>query len=191
MGCGVGRSCSSDPMWLWPWPAATAPIRPLAWELPCAEGVVLKRRKKRKGGRSILDCGSVLPSSARPSLSQGYHRRSPVSPRNGLSSIPATLLCCPEQSVETCSPSTPRWWTPMRSSWGPWVFFPSPPLFFFFCDIPCGVQNFLGQGLTLSHSSGNAESLTSRPPGRSNFFFFSVTHSVVGDLRGISHECHT
>ena len=50
MRCGVGRRCGLDPelLWLWYKLAATAPIRPLAWELPCVEGVALKRQKKKK-----------------------------------------------------------------------------------------------------------------------------------------------
>ena len=46
----VGRRCSSDPvlLWLWHRPAATAPIRPLAWELPCAMGAALKKTKDGK-----------------------------------------------------------------------------------------------------------------------------------------------
>ena len=35
-------------LWLWRRPAATAPIRPLAWELPYASGAVLKSKKERK-----------------------------------------------------------------------------------------------------------------------------------------------
>ena len=44
---GVGRGGSSDLalLWLWPRSAAAAPIRPLAWELPYAAGVALKREK--------------------------------------------------------------------------------------------------------------------------------------------------
>ena len=50
MSYGVGHRHSSDPVWLWLWcrPAATAPIRPLAWELPYATGMALKRRKKER-----------------------------------------------------------------------------------------------------------------------------------------------
>ena len=33
--------------WLWLWPAAAAPIRPLAWELPYAAGVALKKAKDK------------------------------------------------------------------------------------------------------------------------------------------------
>ena len=41
---------ATDPAWLWLWwrLAATAPIRPLAWESPHATGVALKRQKDQK-----------------------------------------------------------------------------------------------------------------------------------------------
>ena len=47
---GLGRRCSSVLAWLWLWCmlAAAAPIRPLAWELPYAAGMALKRKKKKK-----------------------------------------------------------------------------------------------------------------------------------------------
>ena len=50
MSCGVGCRRGSDPMLLWLWCrlAATAPIRPLAWEPPYAEGVALKRQKTKQ-----------------------------------------------------------------------------------------------------------------------------------------------
>ena len=35
-------------LWLWHRSAATAPIGSLAWELPCAVGVALKRQKDQK-----------------------------------------------------------------------------------------------------------------------------------------------
>ena len=38
MSCGVGCRCSSD-------------LTPLAWELPCAAGVALKRKKEKKKKR--------------------------------------------------------------------------------------------------------------------------------------------
>ena len=49
MSCDVGRRHGSDPtlLWLWQRPAATAPIRPLAWEPPYAVGAALKRKKKK------------------------------------------------------------------------------------------------------------------------------------------------
>ena len=50
MSCGVGCRYSSDPelLWLWCRQAATALIRPLAWEPPCAAGVALEEAKKDK-----------------------------------------------------------------------------------------------------------------------------------------------
>ena len=44
MSCGVGHRGGLDPelLWLWCRPAATALIRPLAWELSYAVGVALK-----------------------------------------------------------------------------------------------------------------------------------------------------
>ena len=50
MSCGVGRRHGLDLalLWLWHRLAATALIRPLAWELPCATDVDPKRKKKKK-----------------------------------------------------------------------------------------------------------------------------------------------
>ena len=50
MNSGVDHRCSSDPalLWLWGRPAALTPIGPLAWELPYAVGVVLKKKKDKK-----------------------------------------------------------------------------------------------------------------------------------------------
>ena len=46
--CGAGHRRSSDPAWLWLWPAATALIRALAWEPQYAMGAALKKGKKKK-----------------------------------------------------------------------------------------------------------------------------------------------
>ena len=52
MSCGIGCRCGLDLalLWLWLWrrPAATAPIRFLAWEPPYAVVVALKRQKSQK-----------------------------------------------------------------------------------------------------------------------------------------------
>ena len=50
MSYGVGRRHGSDPVLLWlsRRPAAIAPIQPLAWEPPHAEGVALKSRRKKE-----------------------------------------------------------------------------------------------------------------------------------------------
>ena len=49
MSCGVGHRLGLDPtlLWLWRRPAATAPIRPLAWEPPYATGAALKKEEKK------------------------------------------------------------------------------------------------------------------------------------------------
>ena len=44
VGCRYGW----NPMLLWLWPAAIAPVQPLAWKLPHAAGVALKSEKKKK-----------------------------------------------------------------------------------------------------------------------------------------------
>ena len=48
MSCGVGRRLGSDPALLWLWRRATAPIRPLAWEHPYAQGAALEKAKRPK-----------------------------------------------------------------------------------------------------------------------------------------------
>ena len=50
VSCGVGRKHGSDLVLLWLWCrlAATALIRPLAWEPPYARGAALKDQKKIK-----------------------------------------------------------------------------------------------------------------------------------------------
>ena len=55
MSCGVGRRHGSDltSLWLCHRPAATAPIGPLAWEFPYAEGAALKKTEKRKWDGNI------------------------------------------------------------------------------------------------------------------------------------------
>ena len=50
MHCGVGCRHGSDPalLWLWRRLVATAPIRPLAWEPPCAAGAAQEMAKRQK-----------------------------------------------------------------------------------------------------------------------------------------------
>ena len=59
MSCGVGRRRGSNPqlLWLWHRLAATAPIRPLAWEPPYAvsEALTKDKRQKKKKGIKIID----------------------------------------------------------------------------------------------------------------------------------------
>ena len=50
MSCGVGQRRGLDPelLWLWCRLAAAVPIRPLAWEPPCAEGAAQEKAKRQK-----------------------------------------------------------------------------------------------------------------------------------------------
>ena len=70
MSCGVGCRRGSDPslLWLWPGLAATAPIRPLAWEPPYAAGAaqeIAKGQKKKKKKRIFLKGVPVLAQQKR------------------------------------------------------------------------------------------------------------------------------
>ena len=55
MSCGVGRRRGLDPMLLWLWlgPAATAPIRPLAWEPPYAAESGPRKGKETKNKKRL------------------------------------------------------------------------------------------------------------------------------------------
>ena len=50
MSCGIGHRCGLDLalLCLWFRSVATAPIRPLVWEPPCAVRAALKRQKKKR-----------------------------------------------------------------------------------------------------------------------------------------------
>jgi len=67
VSCGVGCRHGSDPvsLWLWHRLAATAPIRPLAWEPPYAAGAAqeMAKRQKKEKRKKIL-----FPSSSDMSL---------------------------------------------------------------------------------------------------------------------------
>ena len=58
MSCGIGRRHRLDLalLWLWLWLAATAPIRPLVWEPPCASGEALEGQKEKKEVNLHLHC---------------------------------------------------------------------------------------------------------------------------------------
>ena len=62
MSCGVGHNYGSNPMLLWLWykTAATAPIRPLAWELTYAADAAIKVKKKKKECISIYHHTGIL-----------------------------------------------------------------------------------------------------------------------------------
>ena len=56
MSCGVGRRHGSDLalLCLWRGPVATAPMRPLAWQPPYAEGAALKTDKRPKKKKELI-----------------------------------------------------------------------------------------------------------------------------------------
>ena len=56
MSWHVGRRCDLDPklLRLWRRPAATALIRPLAWEPPYAEGAALEKTEKDKKKKKVM-----------------------------------------------------------------------------------------------------------------------------------------
>ena len=56
MSCGVGHRGGLDPelLWLWRRPAATAPIRPLAWEPPYAVTAAQEMAKRQKKKKRII-----------------------------------------------------------------------------------------------------------------------------------------
>ena len=51
----VGRRLDLDLalLWLWCRSTAVAPIQPLAWEPPCAVGVALKSKEKKKQQKKL------------------------------------------------------------------------------------------------------------------------------------------
>ena len=61
MSCGVNRRCGSDPelLWLWRRPAATAPIRPLAWE-PLYAVKKKQEKKKKPTGKKLYQFVYIL-----------------------------------------------------------------------------------------------------------------------------------
>ena len=75
MSCGVVHRCGSDPalLWLWRRLAASAPIRPLAWELPHAEGAALEKARDEQKKKRIYSSEPWPPlSDPFPSLTNWW-----------------------------------------------------------------------------------------------------------------------
>ena len=91
VSCGVGHRCHSHSklLRLWHRPAAAAPFRPLAWELPCVMSKTLKRKKKNLypsfftwRGLSNIERSKLIikyqPCAFEVSESQRYVSRGPI-----------------------------------------------------------------------------------------------------------------
>ena len=65
MSCGVGCrwGLNTELLWLWCRPVATAPIRPLAWEPPCAAGSGPRKGKNKQTNKQ---------TNPEPALDQGF-----------------------------------------------------------------------------------------------------------------------
>ena len=88
MGCGVSRSCASDLalLCLWRKPAATAPIQPLAWELPYAGGAALKSKKQTNKQKK--------PKNTTIEFFQTLRSRAQLGSLNQVSLLSTGLLLC-------------------------------------------------------------------------------------------------
>ena len=93
---GVGHRHGSDLALLWPWhrPAATAPIRPLAWEPPYAAGAALKRQKKSTVFSSSF--GQEKEAQRSVDVSKCHFSYSSLNPYAGLHTPSRVLLQDPE-----------------------------------------------------------------------------------------------
>ena len=80
MSCGVGGRCGSDLalLRLWRRLAATAPIRPLAWEPPYATGAALKKIKKKKKKKDLLLKHHRIKINGQGGFSSGLAVKDPV-----------------------------------------------------------------------------------------------------------------
>ena len=88
MRSGVDGGHASDPVLLWLWcrPAAVALIQRLAWELPYATSVSLKRKKKRK---------SIGLELAQQNPAAGMNMPTTYTP------IPIRPSFCPDKTTES------------------------------------------------------------------------------------------
>ena len=62
MSCGVGcrHGLGLALLWLWHRLAAIAPIQPPAWELPNAESVALKKKKRINNRSWVVEKGTLM-----------------------------------------------------------------------------------------------------------------------------------
>ena len=85
--CGIGCRRGSDPklLWLWHRPAATAPIRPLAWEPPYAAGAAPEKAKRPK--KSLMEALTAVSKNRKLRKQQQgpliFHKRANTVPWEG------------------------------------------------------------------------------------------------------------
>ena len=72
VSCGIGRRRGSGLalLWLWCGPVATAPIGPLAWELPYAMGAALKKKDFFFFLKRTLSLSLLSPEHCYPFMDQ-------------------------------------------------------------------------------------------------------------------------
>jgi len=77
VSCGVGCRHGSDLvlLWLWHRPAATAPIRPLAWESPFAMSAALEKAKRQKTNKKQTKTKTNKQSPSQTNHSHCHHLR--------------------------------------------------------------------------------------------------------------------
>ena len=86
VSCGVGCRGGLDRtlLWLWGKLATTAPIQPLAWDLPHAMGTALKRPKKKKKIQPSQQCAGICSLSNICYFLSSYHFSNSHSIRYGV-----------------------------------------------------------------------------------------------------------
>ena len=95
--CSVGHRRGLDLALLWCRPAATAPIRPLAWELPHAKGAALR------GKKDTASCHEQVLKKTQPLLNFSFTISPHLHPPPQQSALKATLLLSVAQIYHTFS----------------------------------------------------------------------------------------
>ena len=91
-----------DPAWLWCKLAAAGPIRPLAWELPYATGVVLKKRARWSPVLQYLLFAVSKALSTELEVYKGGQSRK--------SQVPSSYVLWGEGKEDTKKNHVKRWW---------------------------------------------------------------------------------
>ena len=123
MSCGVGRRCGSDPalLWLWHRPVATAPIEPLAWEPPYAEGAALEKAKSQKNKQKKRSFGLSIGKDNCPTHSSRPSESSLLSKHVNSSDNDLECMCISLQCSTSLFPTSRtllrRKWAPFISAW--------------------------------------------------------------------------